>query len=97
MTETTTWDRYAGDGENAMLQGNYREAEACWYTAMKVAEYFGERDPRLSQSIEKLATVYTAMDRKSEADKLNKRANQIRARITGVNLQPPPNHNPVLS
>jgi len=90
MADKTTWDRYAGDGESALKLGNYREAEACWYTAMKVAEYFGEHDPRLSESIEKLAHVYTAMDRKPEADKLIKQASQIRARITGVNLQPPP-------
>jgi hypothetical protein len=71
-----------------LKHGNLTEAEACWYTAMKVAEYFGEQDPRLPESIEKLASVYSALDRGSEADKLKKRASQIRARITGVNLPP---------
>ena len=87
MSETI-YDKYAREGEAAVNAGNYREAEACWYTAMKIAEYFGEHDPRLTESMEQLAAVYSQMDRKREADKLSASANRIKTRITGTNLPP---------
>lgn len=94
MAEQTIWDKYAAEAEAAFSTGNYPEAEACWFTAMKVAEFFGEHDPRFSESMEKLAAVYSKMDRQPEADKLITRAGKIKARITGVNFQPPPQPHP---
>ncbi len=84
MAEPTIYDKYATDGDAAISAGNYREAEACWHTAMKIAEYFGEHDPRLTESMEKLATVYSHLERQREADKLNATAGRIKARITGT-------------
>jgi tetratricopeptide (TPR) repeat protein len=86
MAELTIYDKYAKDGDAAMNAGNYREAEACWHTAMKIAEYFGEHDPRLIESMEKLASVYSQMERNREAAGLIDTAGKIRTRITGVNF-----------
>lgn len=88
MAELTIYDKYAKEGEAAVKAGNYREAEACWYTAMKIAEYFGEHDPRLTESMEQLAAVYSHMDRLRESEKLRENANKIKTRITGTNLPP---------
>lgn len=94
MAELTIYEKYAKDGNAAIDAGNFREAEACWYTAMKVAEYFGEHDPRLIESMEKLAGIYDRMDRRRESEKLKTSAGKIKTRITGTNLppQPPMNH-----
>jgi len=93
MSETI-YDKYAREGAAAVNAGNYREAEACWHTAMKIAEYFGEHDPRLTESMEQLAAVYSQMNRKREADKLKTSASEIKSRITGTSLlaQNPMNH-----
>lgn len=86
MAEMTIYEKYAKEGESAMNAGNYREAEACWYTAMKIAEYFGEHDPRLIESMEQLAAVYSHMERERESEKLRANANKIKTRITGTSL-----------
>ncbi|HEY9679174.1 MAG TPA: tetratricopeptide repeat protein [Drouetiella sp.] len=88
MSGLTIYDKYAKEGDAAISAGNYREAEACWYTAMKIAEYFGEHDPRLTESMEKLADVYDHMDKHSDALKLKQNAGRIKTRITAQNLPP---------
>ncbi|MFN8554581.1 MAG: tetratricopeptide repeat protein [Candidatus Obscuribacterales bacterium] len=88
MTEMTIYDKYAREGEAAVSAGDFREAEACWYTAMKIAEYFGERDPRLTESMEKLAEVYDKMDRRRESERLKLSIGKIKSRVTGTNLPP---------
>lgn len=94
MAELTIYEKYAKEGEAAVNAGHYREAEACWYTAMKIAEYFGEHDPRLTESMEQLAAVYSHMERVRESEQLRANAHKIKTRITGTNLppQPPMNH-----
>ena len=94
MAELTIYEKYAKEGEAATKAGDYREAEACWYTAMKIAEYFGEHDPRLTDSMEQLAAVYDRMERSRESEKLRANANKIKTRITGTSLPPqaPMNH-----
>ncbi len=94
MTELTIYGKYAKEGDAAIKSGNYREAEACWHTAMKIAEYFGEHDPRLTESMEKLASVYSQMERVREAESLLATAGKIKTRITGTNIPPqgPMNH-----
>ena len=94
MAELTIYEKYAKEGEAAVNAGDYREAEACWYTAMKIAEYFGEHDPRLCESMEQLAAVYSHLDRVRESEKLRTSANRIKTRITSTNLPPqsPLNH-----
>lgn len=87
MAEMTIYERYAREGDAAVCAGNYREAEACWYTAMKIAEYFGEHDPRLLESMEKLAEVYGKMERHREAEKLRLAVGKIRNRVTGTRFQ----------
>lgn len=84
----TIYEKYAKEGDAAFSAGNFREAEACWYTAMKIAEYFGEHDPRLTESMEKLAEIYDKMDRNRESDKLKLSIGRIKTRITGTNLPP---------
>lgn len=86
MAEITIYEKYAREGDAATCAGNFREAEACWYTAMKIAEYFGEHDPRLTESMEKLAEVYDKMDRQREAEKLKLSVGKIKTRNTGTNM-----------
>ncbi len=88
MAELTIYEKYAKEGEAAINAGNYREAEACWHTAMKIAEYFGEHDPRLTESMEQLAAVYSHTDRVRESEKLRINANKIKTRITGTHVPP---------
>lgn len=88
MAELTIYERYAKEGEAAVNAGDYREAEACWYTAMKIAEYFGEHDPRLTESMEQLAAVYSHMERVHESEALRAHVNKIKTRITGTSLPP---------
>lgn len=88
MTELTIYEKYAKEGETAVKAGNFREAEACWYTAMKIAEYFGEHDPRLIESMEQLAAVYSHLERERDSEKLRANANKIKIRITGTGLPP---------
>ena len=82
------YDKYAREGKAAVDSGNYREAEACWHTAMKIAEYFGEHDPRLTESMEQLAAVYSRMNRTRESDTLKLNAHKIRTRNTGTGMVP---------
>jgi hypothetical protein len=88
MPELTIYDKYAKDGRAAVNARNYREAEACWYTAMKVAEYFGEHDPRLTEAMEQLAAVYEQLERHKESEQLKSSAGKIKTRVTGTNLPP---------
>ncbi|HEY9714222.1 MAG TPA: hypothetical protein V6C72_12200, partial [Chroococcales cyanobacterium] len=59
----------------------------CWFRALKIAEYFGEQDPRLCVSLEKVAYVYRITGREREAQRLNSKVSSIKKQWPQHNWQ----------
>ena len=68
------------DGERAYHDGRYTDAELIWLEALEESEAYGERDPRLAQSLRMLANLYVQQERFEEAGPLLERWKQIRER-----------------
>jgi serine/threonine protein kinase len=72
------WSKYDQQGQEQYNQGNYPEAEKLLNTAVDEAESFGEQDKRLAISLSKLAKLYRAEGKESEASKLEQRIANIK-------------------
>ena len=68
----------------AYLQGDYTEAEKQFAAALKEAEQFAPKDPRLATGLNSLAEVYRAQGRYAEAEPLYKRSLAKHRSETGV-------------
>ena len=77
------WKKYNQAGIAAYRQGNYTEAVKQLEAALKEAEQFGERDPRLGSSLNNLAELYRAQGRYAEAHPLYKRSLAILEKAFG--------------
>ena len=64
------WDLHTDQGTTLMEQGKFPEAEQELNSALKLAEQFGEQDPRLIQSLTNLAILYNAKGEPEEAETL---------------------------
>ena len=77
------WERRLRAGEAANQQGNYAEAVKQTKAALSLAEAFGPNDPRLAQTLNNLAVLYSRQGRDAEAELLYKRALAIVEKALG--------------
>lgn len=70
-------EMYVQSGKEAYQQGQYAEAEKLFSRALREADKFAPTDPRLAAILHKLARVYTAQGKYSEALSLQTRALKI--------------------
>ncbi len=82
-TQETRWDSIMADAVKAYQQADYAEAEKLLLAALKEAEKFGERDPRLATSLNNLAVLYNAQGKYTEAEPLYQRSLAIREKALG--------------
>src|SRR5262249_9598346 len=71
------WMQYEREAQAAADQGNYDEAATKLKAAVEQAESFGENDPRLSATIEGLASIYHEQGKEAEATELEDRIAKI--------------------
>ena len=64
-------------GETARKAGNLAQARACYLSALKSAETFGDQDPRLTATIRELADVYLKNHELAKAESLYRRELKI--------------------
>ena len=74
----SSWQSDMDAGVEAYVEGDYAEAGKQFAAAVKVAEAFGQEDPRLPTSLNGLAEVYRAQGKYAEAEALHKRALALR-------------------
>ena len=72
--ETGRWESYHHAGETALDRDRLDDAAHMFQSALKDAEQFGRRDPRLVESLLDLAFVHDLQGNSAEADRLYKRA-----------------------
>ena len=56
--QETSWDTTNAAGLKALNEGRYSEAEELFSSALRMAETFGEQDPRFATSFNNLAELY---------------------------------------
>jgi hypothetical protein len=71
---TRTWEQYHLLGRQSFQNGNYVEAEGHWLDAVRIAEHFSARDPRLTATLVDLAELYRIEQRDDEAFEMSRRA-----------------------
>ncbi len=77
------WEALNAAGLEAYQRGDYAEAEKQWGAALKAAEEFGSKDPRLATSLNNLAGLYHAQGRDADAEPLYERALEIMEKTLG--------------
>lgn len=88
-----TWQKYSDAGSEAFKENRFDDAERYFEMAVKEAEQFGFDDDRLASSLNDLANTYNAnyhyettrAAKFKEAERLYKRALQIREKLLGPN------------
>lgn len=65
-----SWNSLMEAGEVARESNNQLKAIACYQSALKVAETFGEQDPRLTETIRNLADAYSRHHELAKAEQL---------------------------
>jgi tetratricopeptide (TPR) repeat protein len=86
-----TWQKYSDSGSQAFKERRFDDAEKYFGLAVKEAEQFGFDDDRLAASLNNLANTYSANyhyeaergAKFKEAERLYKRALQIREKLLG--------------
>ena len=58
-----SWDQHYETGRQCLERKSFDEAEAALVSALRLAEEFGENDPRLPQTLNMLARVHRAQRR----------------------------------
>jgi tetratricopeptide (TPR) repeat protein len=71
---SSAWEKYNLLGKQSFEIGNYVEAEGHWLDAVRVAEHFSDKDPRLTSTLVNLAELYRMEQRDDEAFDMSKRA-----------------------
>jgi tetratricopeptide (TPR) repeat protein len=79
------WERQSAGAQQALLQGQYADAERLSVAALNEAESSGEEDPRLAISLDNLAQVYMAQGKVAQAAHLYYRAIAISEKVLGPN------------
>ena len=74
LAQETSWQDHLGDGQKLREQGRYTEAEKVYSAVLVEAETFGPEDRRVAITLNKLAGLYHARGRLSEAEPLYRRA-----------------------
>ena len=77
------WDAAIESGENALNQRRYAEAEEKFITALKMAERFGEQDPRLGVTLNDMATLYYLQGKYDQAELTFKHCLTLREKVEG--------------
>src|SRR3954451_4635729 len=67
------WQRRLDAGKVSYAEGRYAEAQAWLELACKGAEAFGEGDPRLTESLDRLGNLYLARGRLGDAERIHLR------------------------
>lgn len=70
LAQVEQWQSYMDAGVEAYLQGDYTEAEKQFAAALKEAEQFAPKDPRLATGLNSLAEVYRTEGKYAEAEPL---------------------------
>src|SRR3989304_274315 len=65
-----SWDEAASTGNEALMRGDYAEAEKLLQIAVRKAQLFGLADERLHISLNNLAGVYMEQARYADAEAL---------------------------
>lgn len=78
-----SWSTHTDAGTEALKQRRYEEAERQFEEALKQAENFDPRDPRLLTSIDYLATAYLLQKKYAEAEALYRRALSLQEAVYG--------------
>lgn len=74
----SSWDTLTESGEKAFRKKDYASAMKSWNLALSEAEKFKEWDPKLAESLDHVAMVYKVQGKYAEAEKLYRRAFDIR-------------------
>ena len=82
-TYSISWQRSNEAGVAASQQGKYAEAEKYYLAALKEAESFAPKDPRLAASLNNLATLYDTQGKYAEAEPLYQRSLAILEKALG--------------
>ncbi len=77
------WDVHIVAGSMAFEKGDYPAAEHMFRAALKEAEKFGEKDPRLAHTLNNLALACCSQGKHEEAEPLYKRAISIDEVVLG--------------
>jgi len=72
------WKKQNDAGQQAFDAGQYDEAERYFLSAVKEAEKFGERDPRLLSSLRKLSDVYYSLGKDNQAERIDERIKTLK-------------------
>ena len=79
------WDDARGHAEAALEAQDWQKAEFFWQAAVRAAEAFPIRDPRLCKSLESLAEVYWKQAKYNQAEPLSRRVLGIYEVVLGKN------------
>ena len=71
LSQGRLWEVYMTVAGAAYQQGDYVEAENQFSAAIKKAESFGPRDPRLGVSFENLGSIYRLQGKYAEAESVD--------------------------
>ena len=83
VAQGKAWEKYMKAAKAAFDQGQYAEAEKQLAAALKQAEKFGERDPRLASSLNALGLVYDRQGRYAKVAPLYRRSLAIAEKVLG--------------
>lgn len=72
--QSDSWETNIQTGDNAIAQKRYADAEQAYREALKAAEKFKEKDPRLAVNLIKLAESLNLQAKREEAEALANRA-----------------------
>jgi Tfp pilus assembly protein PilF len=79
------WENSRAQGEAAVVAEDWAKAEHFWQAAVRAAESFPIRDPRLCKSLESLAEVYWKQAKYNMAEPLSRRVLGIYEAVLGKN------------
>lgn len=79
------WENSRAQGEAAVVEEDWPKAEFFWQAAVRAAESFPIRDPRLCKSLESLAEVYWKQAKYNMAEPLSRRVLGIYEAVLGKN------------
>jgi tetratricopeptide (TPR) repeat protein len=79
------WENSRAQGEAAVVAEDWTKAEFFWLSAVRAAESFPIRDPRLCKSLESLAEVYWKQAKYNMAEPLSRRVLGIYEAVLGKN------------
>ncbi len=68
------WENYKAEGNTAVEQGQYGEAENFFHAAIEQAELIGSLNPRLADSLNELGILYAKQHKYAQAEPMFQRA-----------------------